>query len=215
MYKLIQFFLFSISFFLVEHSYGSMPDIKNLIKVTNENNPKCVVYYHYKNELYCSSKPAATGEADPQIINYEKQKIVFDDRPWQAAWGQKTNNIVTVEYVPAGDNINSWHELITSQFAPGIQDKITPLQFSEGIVQSLKQSGFNPEITYFEKTPDRVIFEFRVSEPKNMVQDELQMISKGKDGLYILHYVVRKPDMGKEERDKWLQNLKSSGPKAS
>lgn len=138
---------------------------------------------------------------------------MFDDRLWQAAWGNKTDDIVTIEYIPANDDINNWNELITSQFAPGLQDKVSPLQFSAGIIQSIKQSGFNPEVTYYEKSPDRVIFEFRITEPANALQDELQMISKGKDGLYLLHYVIKKPDMGKAEREKWLQNLKNSGPK--
>lgn len=210
MHKIIWFFIVSVLIAAFSIAYASNFDVSNLVKVTNDNNPKCVVYYHYQNEIYCSLTAPAAEKPDPQILSYEKQKIIFDNRPWSAAWGQKKDDITTVEYVPAGDNINSWHELITSQFIPGIQDKMTPLEFSESILNSLKQAGYTPEVTYMEKSPDRVIFEFRITSPENMMQDELQLISKGKDGLYILHYVIKKADMGTANRDKWLQNLKNS-----
>ncbi|KTC78241.1 hypothetical protein [Legionella brunensis] len=206
-------FIFVLSFlFFLEVVEAETLDLKKLVKVTRDNNPKCVLYFYYKNDLYCITTTSNAEKPDPQIIGYEKQKIIFDDRAWRAAWGQKTDNIVTVEYVPGNDDIDNWRELITSQFAPGIQDKLTPLQFSEGIIDSLKKSGFKPEVSYFEKSPSRVIFEFRITEPKNMVQDELQMITKGKDGLYILHYVIKEADMGNACRNKWLQNLRNSHP---
>ena len=68
----------------------------------------------------------------------------------------------------------------------------------------------NPEIKVIAEIPDYVIFEFRVLAPKNVEQDELQKITKGKDGFYILHYVIKKPDIGKEERQKWIENFKNS-----
>ncbi|KTD18493.1 Uncharacterised protein [Legionella lansingensis] len=187
-------------------------DVNKLIKVTKENNPKCIIYYYYKNELYCSTSALSSGKPDPQIVNYETQAIIFDDRPWQAAWGQKTDTITTVEYVPAGENVENWNELITSQFISGLKDKITPLQFSERVIQSLQQLGFKPEITFFEKSPNRVIFEFRITEPQNVMQDELQMITKGQNGLYILHYVIKTSNMGEDNRRKWLKNLQASKP---
>ncbi|WED44200.1 hypothetical protein [Legionella cardiaca] len=212
MYKFIRF-LFALSLTAIFGcAYASSVDLKNLIKVTNDNNPKCVIYYHYKNDLYCSPTASGQDKPDPQIVTYEKQKIIFDNRPWQTAWGKQTNNITTVEYVPAGDNVEDWYELITSQFIPGIQKKTTPLQFSEEILYSLNRSGFKPEVTYFEKSPNRVLFEFRITSPKNMAQDELQLVTKGEKGFYVLHYVIKEPDMGMSNRNKWLENLKKSSP---
>src|SRR5688500_18976173 len=94
-------------------------DPSELIKVTDQTNPACVEYYNLQGDMYCSTRALSS----PVKVNLadEKQKIIFDNRPWQAVWSQKTPAITTIEYVPAGDDINNWKELITSQFIPGIQ----------------------------------------------------------------------------------------------
>jgi hypothetical protein len=185
-------------------------DPSALVKVTSQNNPDCVEYYTYKGESYCSTKALQNEPVDPNLKSYEKQKIVFDKRAWQPVWGKKTPIITTLEYVPAGADINHWQELVTSQFIPNLENSVTPWQFAHTVIQGLKDNGFNPKITFLENTPDYVLFEFSLSEPANLVQDELQIIKKGKDGLYILHYAIKKNDMGKEAREQWSNNLKNS-----
>lgn len=188
-------------------------DPANLVKVTPNNNPNCVEFFSYKGAMYCSTKPLVKEPIDPKIKDYEKQHVVFDDRPWQAAWGRQAKEISTVEYVPLGDNIEKWNELVTSEFIPGIEDKVTPKEFSELAMQGIEKAGFKPVVTYLSESPRQVIFEFRILAPANVAQDELQIITKGRDGLYVLHYVIKKADMGQVNRDKWIALLKQSRPK--
>jgi hypothetical protein len=188
-------------------------DPSKLIKVTKDNNPQCVEYYNMQGEMYCSTTILNNTPIDPKLAKGEKQKIIFDKRPWQAVWGEKTEEITTIEYLPAGDKIENWKELVTSQFVPDIQDEITPQKYMDSVVENLKKTGFNPEIKLLEDTPEYVIFEFRILSPENFQQDELQKIMKGKEGFYILHYVIKKPDMGEKERELWLNNLKNSSVK--
>ncbi|HHF7343927.1 TPA: hypothetical protein ACPSKB_000326 [Legionella feeleii] len=188
-------------------------DPSKLIKVTNDNNPNCVEYYNYKGEIYCSITAQDVAPMNPQIKNYETQKITFDNRPWKVVFGKKTEEITVVEYVPADDNIEHWQELVTSQFIPGLQTRITMKQYIDSIINNLKESGFKPIVTIIEETPDQALFEFRIDSPSNMQQDELQFVTKGNDGFYILHYVIRKADMGKPNRNKWIGLLKKTKPK--
>lgn len=181
-----------------------------LIKVTKDANVKCVEYYHYKGELYCSTEAISKQPADAEIVKYEKFNVQFDNRKWQLAWGKKTDSLTTVEYVPSGDDINHWHELVTSQFFPSLQEKVTPKEFADVMINHLKEAGYTPIITFIKDTPDQVIYEFRIESPENQIQDELQMINKGKDGIYVLHYVIKKKDMGKNNRDLWVNNLSQS-----
>jgi hypothetical protein len=185
-------------------------DPTKLIKVTSDNNAKCVEYYSRQNELFCSTTALQSQSIDPKLLQHEKLNIMFDDRYWQAAWGKNEPNITTIEYVPNGESINNWNELITSQFFPGLQEKVTPKQFAERILENLKSSGYNPIVTFHEDTSNQVIFEFRIDKPANQIQDELQMVTKDKNGLYVLHYVIKKSDMGKTDREKWVKNLKNS-----
>lgn len=185
-------------------------DPSTLVKVTPGNDPRCVEYYIYKDEIYCSTTAQSSQPVDPNIKQYEKLNIVFDDRPWKMAWGNKDETGMTVEYVPNGEDVEHWNELVTSQFFPGLQDKATLKEFAENFIQDLKDAGYDPLISFLQESEDQVIFEFRIEHPENQIQDELEMITKDNKGIYLLHYVIKKADMGQENRDKWFQNLKDS-----
>lgn len=186
----------------------------DLIKVDGQSKARCVEYYSYKGEPYCSTKPLDTKPVDPAIKEYETQNIVFDGRPWQAAWGKKTPQLVTVEYVPMGEDINNWNELVTSQFFPGLQNKTTPKDFADLVIKSMKDGGYKPTVIFFKIQPDMTFFEFKIDEPESQAQDELQVIRKGKDGFYVLHYVIRNSDMGTINRRLWVENLLNSSIKS-
>lgn len=186
----------------------------DLVKVDGQTKEKCVEYYSYRGESYCSTKPLQ-NPVNAEVKNYESQNIVFDNRPWQAAWGKKTPEVVTVEYVPMGDDINNWKELVTSQFFPGLQNKATPKEFADLVIKGMKDNGYKPQVTFFKIQPDMTFFEFKINEPESQEQDELQVIRKGKDGLYVLHYVIKKSDMGATNRRLWVENLLNSSIKSS
>lgn len=190
--------------------HGENINAANLIKVTPNDNAQCVEYYFHMGELYCSTTALSSQSVKQNLLQDEKLKIQFDNRYWQAAWEKKDSTLTTIEYIFDGENINHWNELITSQFFPGLQTKLTPKQFAETFLQNLKSLGYKPIITFFPATNNTVLFEFRIEQPQNQIQDELQMITMDNQGLYVLHYVIKKADMGKSERKKWLQNLGNS-----
>lgn len=185
-------------------------DTSKLVKVTGEKSPKCVEYYNVKGEMYCSTEALQSKALDFEIVTYEKQNIKFDDRAWKLAWGKKTPSITTVEYVPKGDDIENWHELVTSQYMPTLQNEVTPMQFVKIILKGLEESGFKPITTFLKESPDQVIFEFKITAPPSQIQDEIQSIVKGKDGLYVLHYAIKVADMGQKRGDMWATNFSSS-----
>lgn len=206
------FGLFGVIACYAESDNASLPE--GLIKVNKENNPRCVAFVTYKGDLYCSEVPLDNSSVAPQVITYEKQTVHFDNRPWKVAWGKKTEKIVTVEYIPVGDDINNWKELITTQFIPGLKD-ITPAQFGNQFLYDLDKSGVKHTVNTIEDQSDLLIFEFKVLEPANLQQDEILKIIKGKEGIYIIHYAIKKSDMGNENRAKWIKNLKNSFIKTS
>lgn len=189
-------------------------DPSSLIKITDKVNPKCVEFYVFQNETYCSTKALSTNvPVHSDLKKFERQTIFFDNRVWQAAWGQQSETITSVEYVPAGDNIDDWKELVTSQFIPNLQQEVSLKQYANSIIDNLQKTGLNPAITIIEETPEQIIFEFRITAPTNMQQDELQKIILGNDGFYVLHYVIKKPDMGENLRTEWLKNIRASSIK--
>ena len=91
-----------------------------------------------------------------------------------------------------------------------MQDKITPKQYVDEFILDLQKSGFKPKMTILLEVQDEIIFEFSIDTPKNFQQDEIQKVVKGVDGFYILHYVIKKANMGEETRKKWFDILKNS-----
>lgn len=211
MYQIIRAILFTWTFVMMSSDVIADPfSLDNLVKVNPKNDTQCVQYYLYKGTLYCDSTKTESQAIDPQIKNYEHFKIAFDERPWQMAWGNKNSIGTTIEYIPAGDDINHWQELVTSQSFPELQKKYTLKQFANSLIENIKSLGYQPIITFYEDTENRAILEMRIEQPKNQVQDELVMLTEDDKGIYLLHYVIKKADMGDKNRQKWLKNLKNS-----
>ncbi len=188
-------------------SSSSLPS--NAVKVTKKSNPDCVEYIVYQNELYCSLTPLGKATVEPGIIAYETQNIQFDKRAWKAVWGEKNNAVSTVEYIPVGGNIDRWNELVTSQYFPGLED-VSAKEFKKRFIANLDKSGISYSTNVIDEQSGQIIFEFKVTVPANLQQDEIQKIIKGKNGIYVLHYAMKTANMSKENRQKWIENLKKS-----
>jgi hypothetical protein len=201
--KYLMLFLFSLN----ACADGVLP--KGLVKVNEKNNPNCVEYVIFRGEMYCSEKPFDKTPIDPKLVAAEKQKIVFDKRAWRPAWGKKTLDITTIEYIPLGQDINHWNELVTSQFIPEAKS-LSPQDFAKRFIAGLSQLGLTYSLMTIIDQPDMYMFEFKISQPKHLQQDEIQKIVKGKDGLYVLHYAIKKSDMDAQNRKQWVDNLKNS-----
>lgn len=205
------FFKLIIIFFSMPVIVFSAVDSSDLIKVTPNIKQNCVEYYSYHGSLYCSTKRLNTESIDPEIKNHETQIIVFDDRPWQAVWGKRTDDQTIIEYIPKGDNIDNWNELVTSDFFSGLQTKLsTAKEFADIQMANLKKMGFDPIITVIKDTKSTYLFEFRIESPTEQAQDEIQKITVGNDGVYVLHYAIKKSDMDKKNRELWVSNLSKS-----
>ena len=201
----------SFSGFLWSES-NKLPE--HVVKVTLENNPKCIEYLRYHGDMYCSLVPLDKTSFDPQLMAYEQQNVHFDERPWKAAWGERKEYITSIEYIPIGQNINNWQELVTTQFIPGVAD-VSAKQFAQRFLADLKKSHVVYTFNILSEQKNIVIFEFQVHKPKNLQQDEIQKIVKGPKGLYILHYAIKKENMSSHNRSEWLNNLQQSTLKES
>jgi hypothetical protein len=188
-------------------------DRSKLIEVNAENKQRCVEFYAIDQKMYCSTEILMPAQTRIDAVNHEKFKVVFDNRHWHPAWGKHEASTTTLEYVPEGQKVESWNELITTQFQPGLQLNTTPMQYTQWLKQSLTQRGYNPDFIIHEQSPQEVILEFKVKAPKAEMQDELQRIIAGKDGMYFIHYAIRQPDMQQSHREKWFKNLKAASVK--
>ena len=167
--------IISLVFLVVSPLAYAAINESDLMEVSSKTEGKCIEYYTKNGVLYCSAKALDPSPVQRDIVNNEKQTIIFDQRPWKFAWGKKTDSMVTIEYVPLGENINDWKELVTSQYMTQVPPNISPRSLAELIVNDLKKKGFDPVITFHKVTPDLVILNFALRNLITfMVQDEIQ-----------------------------------------
>ncbi len=186
-------------------------DVSKLQEVTAQNQSACVEYFKSNGKLYCSTErllAETTSQAYP-----DKLDLKFDGRPWQAAWGKQDEQSNMVEYVVAGESIDHWQELVTSQYYAGLQTRSDPEGLMNYVIGSLKQQGFEPEWTVISKTPNETLFEYKIHAPAAQVQHEIQRIFVSENGIYVVHYVIKKHDMGMTQRAQWITLLKAAQPK--
>ncbi len=183
--------------------------LNDLVKVEGQANVKCLEFYMYKNELYCTTQRPMYDPVDGRLVRAEQQHIAFDNRIWRAAFANRTVNDLTIQYIPDGDSINNWKELITSQLFFGLQNT-PPKAFADNFMSGLNEKGYQGVVTVYESTPKRHLFEFQIKQPSSETQDVIINVTTGKDGIYVLQYAVKKPDMGQEARKNWLENVKNS-----
>lgn len=205
--------VFCLFFFTSSFAAPSKSDLPpEAVKVTKQNNPNCVEYFNYKGTMYCSLMTIDLKPMDKKLLVYEKQTIQFDHRAWKAVWGEHKDAITSIEYIPVGQHINHWNELITSQFIPGLPD-VSAKEFANRFLSDLKKTKVVYTSKIIDKKNKSVIIEFQVKQPKNLQQDELQKIVKTDEGIYVLHYAIKKSDMGEKKRQIWIKHLQDSSLK--
>jgi len=202
-------FLIFITLTLLSHQFANA----DIIPQENWGNrgKECVEYFVQNGKNYCSTTPLSANDGGISTRNYDVMDVKFDGRPWVPAWGKQADNLTVVEYLVNGDDINHWQELVTSQFMPGLNLKTTPMDLSMFIQSNLEKTGHQFAFNYFLQTPNDVIFEYKIAEPSP--ENEIQRILSTPKGFHVLHYAVKKADMGDAERNKWITLLKQAQPK--
>ena len=155
----------------------------------------------------------ACALANTPIKNTEfPNQLSLGGQTWTLGYNDEDANTHLGEYVTNGENVNNWTQLVTLQkFKFMFPKDMTPAMFAEKEMEPLtKNPNYKFTFHIIEANAQEAIMEFNVEKPLSEQQDEIQRIIKtADDRLIILHYVIKKLDMGKEARDTWISALKS------
>ncbi len=211
-----KYLLIIVACMLALPAFSDVPTASDLIKVTKNNKANCVEYYIVKGTMYCTNK--AFQSAQPVIpannVASERQQLTFDSREWVAAWQQHSSSVTAVEYVVKGDNINSWEELITTQWMPNLQRKMSARQLAVLTLNGYKKRNESVRINNLDSTSSKdITFEIAILLPKAEIVHEVHRIYEALDGIYSVIYAKRTRDMGDKQRDAWAARLKQAAPK--
>ncbi len=114
------------------------------------------------------------------------------------------------EFVPKGQTVDNWKELITLQFYPKLKN-VQVAGFETTFIRELAAHEPQAQAKQISTSPEDVLFEWKVVNSKlNPDQFELDRIIKGKEGLHMIHYAVRTSALSDNEEKKWLNFLRSA-----
>lgn len=151
--------------------------------------------------FYCQAQAPAPSPTDSLSIG---------GKEWRLRYKAETNETKILEFVTNSETINKWTELITFQkFKYKFPKTVAPMSFADKEIANIKEKGYKYTYTSFDSTPLEATIEFRILTPLDQQQDEIQRIVKTPDDeLIVLHYAIKKSDMGDMERSKWVSVLK-------
>lgn len=135
--------------------------------------------------------------------------LTLGGEEWTLKNKEENGDLLLAEYTTNGETINNWSKLFTLQFFKfELKKGVTPDMFADAEISPLKEQGYKVNYKKIKMGPQEGIIEFQVLEPESDQQDEIQkIIMSPENKLTVIHYVVKKQDMGDTERKKWIDAL--------
>ena len=130
---------------------------------------------------------------------------------WQVANHANAGWNTILEYIRAGDDINSWKELVTIQKFIGTS-KSSPEE-ELNLLKALreKECPGATEWNVIEKDESSILYEWHARSCQGWPeQHEIARIMLGNNVRYFLRYTVKAPEMTPETRTQWIQTFTSA-----
>lgn len=142
--------------------------------------------------------------------------IPFDGRSWIVGSHDANEQQAITEYVPEGETVDNWTELVTISEFFGLQEQVTPIQLMTSMMQMAEENctGVKKNILQSEGT-DSVIFEWETQGCKAEIpggsapEFDISRIIVGKDRIFIMQHASKKP-LPPEKRDQWITIISSA-----
>jgi hypothetical protein len=179
--------------------------------VRSDDEKRCVEYFIQNGKLSCNDTITQTPPDLKPALKALPIAPVFDGRSWHLNWWNQKPEQPMMEYGLNNEPVGTWSELVTTQFFPGLQAKLSPQQFMSIMLNELRKRGFQPQTRVLSNKPNDVIYEFIITNTPAENQHEIQRIWGSANGLYVIHYASR-PTMSDERHQQWFDLLSKAKP---
>lgn len=145
----------------------------------------------------------------------EVAKPIFDNREWILGWSIEQDRTQTPpkgtvfqEYVLKGETVQNWSELVTIQFFPELQDKVSLENFEQSNKANMLKICSNVQWKTLSSNDKERVWEWSIKNCAGQSdQSEIARIIKTKEGIHVFHYAIKKSNFSDVDRKLWLNNL--------
>ncbi len=142
--------------------------------------------------------------------------IPFDGRTWIVGSHDANEQQAITEYVPEGETIDNWTELVTISEFIGLQDEVTAMQVMTSMMQMAEENcfGVKKNILQSEGT-NSIIFEWETKGCKAEIpggsapEFDISRIIISNDRIFVMQH-ASKTALSAEKRDQWITIISSA-----
>jgi hypothetical protein len=140
----------------------------------------------------------------------EQVLFAFDGRDWDQAYDATKGDTSIIEFVPKGDDIDNWSELVSIQKLS--QFDATVDEYYDAFIDEMKKEVSPDEVNskVISKDDDKsIFFEWWINEGKNAQHEWFKLI-KTPQSVLVLRYTTKKMDDVENVRSTWEKILSES-----
>lgn len=152
--------------------------------------------------LVLFSGPAARAQ--------ETVQAAFDDREWKLGFENynQEKKAMIKEFVPEGQTVDTWDELVTLQFFEGLQNKITVAQFLQKMQAGIQNACPGVNWRILSSKDNEAVYQWSIRGCKGQPdQTEIARVFAGHEGMHVWHYAVKDPDLAPQKKKEWIDRL--------
>lgn len=136
----------------------------------------------------------------------EQVVLKFDGRQWSMANQTQNEQQAMQEFTLKGESVNNWNELVTVQAFSGLQLNVSPEDYMNGMMKSLKQICPKAEHKLIRKGDNDIVFEWEIKTCSGQEkQYEIDRVIAGDKAMYVIHYATKKIPVSPETRKEWIK----------
>lgn len=114
------------------------------------------------------------------------------------------------EYLPKGQNLQNWSEMVTVQSMEGLQKEATVQAFQDKVQSYLIRTCPNLKWKVLSSSENESLYEWSIqgcsSQPD---QSEIARIVRTNESIHVWHYVIKQAPMPEEKHKTWKSNLEA------
>jgi hypothetical protein len=128
-----------------------------------------------------------------------------DSSGWKLGAGSDRPGQTIAEYVPRGESINNWTQLLSIQFLEGETSRPREVMRKLQTLMQTRCPGSMWDVVHEDSAS--VLYEWRITKcGASADQHEVARLLKGNDGVHRVAY-VQKPSIPVDERARWIKAL--------
>lgn len=135
----------------------------------------------------------------------ERLILSFDSREWVVGYQDPDSPGAIVQYVPAGQTIDAWQEMVTKRTYKGLQETTTVQQALEADRQRIDEECKDTTWRLIETSAVDVVYEVtRRSCAEKEPAYEMGRLLVGDQALYQITYTADVDSISESKRDEWI-----------